>query len=98
MFLYAQSRLDNLDSSLVPINILNQIDKLVKNKLVERRFEGIYSYVSLTLNGQQKIPEITGLLEEMEYELQRLVTKTRAAKAKPLLLDMVTAIHESKKS
>ena len=31
VFLYAESRLDNLDSSLVPINILNQIDKLAKN-------------------------------------------------------------------
>jgi DNA-binding MarR family transcriptional regulator len=87
---------NSLDIS--PSTTTRFIDKLVKQKLVERRFEGIYSYISLTTTGQQKIPEIMGLFEEMEYQLQHLVTKTKAIKVKPQLLDMATAIQEHKKS
>lgn len=87
---------NSLDIS--PSTTTRFLDKLTKLKLVGRQFEGIYAYISLTQKGTQKIPEIKGIFEEMEYELYHLVTKTKANKAKPLLIDMATAIREKIKS
>ena len=83
---------NSLDIS--PSTTTRFLDKLVHLKLVKRRFEGIYSYVSLTFEGEQKIPEIKGLFEEMEYKLQRLVSSKAARQIKPLLVDAATTIKE----
>ena len=84
---------DSLDIS--PSTTTRFLDKLVRMNLVERRYDGIYSYVSLSLEGQQKIPQIKGIHEELEYKLRRLFTSKLSTKAKPLIMDMATTIHDN---
>lgn len=83
---------NSLDIS--PSTTTRFLDKLTRMGLVERRFEGIYAYVSLTPAGQQKMPEIKGIMEEMEFKLNRLVTSRIAMKAKPIIFDMAIKIHD----
>lgn len=86
---------NSLDIS--PSTTTRFLDKLARLELVERRFEGIYSYVSLSHKGSRKIPEIKGIFEELEYELQRLVTKTKAKKSIPILLDLAVTMQDKQK-
>jgi DNA-binding MarR family transcriptional regulator len=73
------------------------LDKLEEQKYVKRRFDGRFSYVSLTHKGEQKIPEIKGVFEELEYALNRLVTSKISNKQKPVFHDMASAIQEKQK-
>lgn len=84
---------DSLDIS--PSTTTRFLDKLVQKNLVSRRYEGIYSYVSLSPNGQQKIPQIKGIYEELEFKLRRLSTSKLATKTKPLIMDMATTIQDN---
>ena len=69
------------------------LDKLEKMKYVERRTDGRYSYVGLSRKGVQKIPEIKGAFEELEYYYNKIITSKITTKQKPILLDMADRIQ-----
>ncbi len=70
------------------------LDKLQKNKLIHRRVEGRYAYVSLTKQGQLKIREVQGTLETLEVKLRKKVSTSVATKQKKILTQMSDAFHE----
>lgn len=70
------------------------LDKLQKNKLINRRVEGRYSYVSLSKEGQLKIREVQGTLDALELKLRKTVTTQVATKQKKILTTMSDAFHE----
>lgn len=70
------------------------LDKLQKNKLINRRVEGRYTYVSLSKKGQLKIREVQGTLETLELKLRKTVTTPVATKQKKILTQMSDSFHE----
>ena len=79
---------------LTPSTTTRLLGKLDSMKLLKRRNEGKYSYISLSPKGVSKMPEIKGKFEELEFKLNRLVTNRVANKEKPILYDMATMIKE----
>ncbi len=70
------------------------LDKLDRLGYISRRSEGIYSYVSLSPTGLQKLPEIKGTFEELEMKLSRMLTSRVANRIKPQIIDVATTIQE----
>lgn len=70
------------------------LDKLQKKKLISRRSEGRYTYVSLSKTGLLKIREVQGTLETLELKLKKIVTTTVATKQKKILTQMGDAFHD----
>lgn len=70
------------------------LDKLQKLKLINRRVEGKYSYISLSKDGLAKIPEIIGVYETMEYKLTKLFTNKLANDQKTKFLNMTEIIKD----
>ncbi|QMS85174.1 MarR family winged helix-turn-helix transcriptional regulator [Candidatus Xianfuyuplasma coldseepsis] len=77
-----------------PSTVTRFLDKLEKMKYVKRRKDSRYSYVSLTQKGVQKIPEIKGVFEELEYTLNRMITSKISHKQQPIIRDMADRIVE----
>jgi DNA-binding MarR family transcriptional regulator len=71
-----------------PSTATRLLDKLARLALIERRYEGIHSYVTLSTKGQQKIPEIQGCFDDMERRLKNVVTSRLRDRAISVSLDM----------
>lgn len=83
---------DSID--ITPSTTTRFLDKLERLKLIKRRSEGKYVYVSLSGKGVRKIPEIKGVFEQMEYRLNKIITKRIGNKEKPILFNMAKIISE----
>lgn len=79
---------------ITPSTTTRFLDKLEKQKLIKRRIEGKFYYISLTSLGVSKIPEIKGIFEGLEYKLHRMVSTKVANKEKPILFDMAVNLKE----
>lgn len=77
---------------ITPSTTTRFLDKLERKEFIKRRNEGKYSYVSLTSIGENKIPEIKGIFEQLENKLHRLVSRKIATKEKPIFIDMAESL------
>ena len=74
------------------------LDKLQKQKLIHRRVEGRYTYVSLSNAGQLKIREVQGTLDTLELKLKKIVSTNVATKQKKILTQMGDSFHEEEEN
>lgn len=72
------------------------LDKLETDNFIQRRYQGKYSYITLTDKGKQKIPEIQGIFETMEIELNHLITKQLTERQIRLANEIADKIKEKR--
>jgi DNA-binding MarR family transcriptional regulator len=70
------------------------LDKLQKQGFITRRSEGKFSYISLSSEGLNKVPEIMGAFETLELKLNKLVTLKYSDRQKILSSNMADRIKE----
>ena len=73
------------------------LDKLEKMKIVVRRIEGKYSYISLTPLGLSKLPEIKDAFESLEYRIQKIITAKTLNKEKVVFQEIADLINKKDK-
>ena len=70
------------------------LDKLQKLKLIKRRSDGRFSYISLTNQGVVKIHEVKGAYEGLEFRLNKKIGTRLSNRQKPILIDMAEKLSE----
>lgn len=79
---------------VMPSTTTRFLNKLHYRKLIKKRIEGKFSYISLSNDGAGKIHEIRGAFETLEIKLNKMVTSKISSKHKQSLMDMSDRIRD----